>query len=296
MICIVVPTIRDISEFKEQWKSQIKKHTASLIIVDDRGDVPIIHYNNNTYSIENIIPLKFRNIIYNHSDCVRNLGFYFAKKRGADYILSLDDDVRPVGDTIGDHKKVLGKKFPISWFNPSMTNYLRGFPYKMKKEAECWISHGVADGCPDLDAKTQKKIGIKPQEYYRGPIPRGSLFPFSAMNFMFSVKALPFVYQAPMIGPIQRYADIFGGIECKRDLDALNKCIVSGFSRVYHHRKSNVNDNFKKEKTGMKMNENYGAGEYFNLFMKARQQWKTLCSLKNFSCTFDKFVTNYNKP
>lgn len=273
-ISIVVPTIRpeQAEVFDSKWKDLIKKHNCELIIVND-GDTPFINHNNSILGIEDIMG-DYSDTIYNLNDGIRNLGFALAAKIKSDYIISLDDDVYPIGDTIQDHLNALNKKYPISWINTSMTDYMRGFPYNLKEESECWVSHGVWDGVPDLDARTQLSIGVNKQDYYRGPIPKDILFPCCMMNCAFRAEALQYIYQAPMFDNIQRFADIWGGIEMKKDLDRLNRCVVSGYSRVFHDRKSDPKDNLIKESRGIEMNDDYEEIEYFDIFKQKRDRWK----------------------
>ena len=275
-IAIVVPTIRDIFNFKSKWADLIKKHSADLIIVYD-GKNPIVELNNKKYSIKDIMGRKYADLIYHFNDGIRNVGFALAGELKYDYILSLDDDVTPIGDTIQDHLDALNKKYPISWLNTSMTEYMRGFPYNLREEAECWVSHGVWEGIPDYDGIRQLSGGIKKQEFYKGPIPRGVLFPMCAMNFCFKREALPYIYQFPATLGVNRFCDIFGGIECKKDLDRLGKCAITGFSKVYHERMSNPYDNLIKEAKGIRLNDNYELSqndEYFILSQEKRKRWK----------------------
>ncbi len=273
-ICIVLPTIRKIDSFKEKWSDLIKKHSIDLIVVHDGGN-PVVELKDKTYSVKEMMG-EYTDLIYNFNDGVRNLGFVLARKLKYDYILSLDDDVEPINDTVQDHLDALNKKYPVSWFSTSMTEYMRGFPYDIREESECWVSHGVWEGIPDYDAIRQLSGPINKQEFYKGPIPKGVFFPCCMMNTMFKKDALPYIYQAPMFDKINRFADIWGGIELKKDLDRLNKCVVSGYSKVLHNRLSDPCVNLLKESVGIRMNEEYGKGEYFKLFFEKRKKWAEL--------------------
>jgi hypothetical protein len=174
-ISVVVPTIRNIEIFKSKWESLLKRHNCSLIIVKD-GNHPEATINNQTFSVKNIMG-KYSNLIYNHNDGIRNLGFILAKKSGANIILSLDDDVEPWGDTINDHLYPLSQSFPVSWMNTSMTEYMRGFPYEIRHEAECWVSHGVWEAFPIMMLLLRFVLELRNKIIIRGLFPRTFYFP-----------------------------------------------------------------------------------------------------------------------
>jgi len=275
MIAIVVPTNRPerIKEFRKNWDLLFKKHNAEVIIVHD-GEKPAVETTTGAYSLGKIMGDE-ADLIYNFNDGVRNLGFAYVSRflPDADTIVSLDDDVTPLGDTIADHLKVLGRFAPVTWLRIASA-YTRGFPYGVRGEAEIVLSHGVWEGVADFDAPTQLVVGTPKISYYQGVIPKGVLYPHCAMNFAFKRKLLPYIYQAPMFGEINRFADIWGGIECKKDMDSLGWAVVTGYATVRHDRASNVFTNLIKEAKGLKMNEEYGKDEYFKLFEEKRERWK----------------------
>lgn len=204
--------------------------------------------------------------------------------------------------------------------------YLRGFPYGIRDEAPVKVSHGVWVNVPDFDGKTQLELGkcdacsslrsemnLNPTEnmkclkcngtgydgsrlpyslpYFRGPIPKGTYFPFCGMNVMVHRDALPYLYFAPM-GPdsgvvtdcthcgfpthnswqtyaedccpdgikhnrsgLNRFADIWCGILLKRQMDAMGWAIYTGASTVIHTRASDPFKNVEQEKLGIEWNE-----------------------------------------
>lgn len=271
MIFVVVPTIRPKSFkiFKEEWKDLFEKHDVHLIKVEDGK-----HPKANGRSVKNIMG-KYSDLIYNFNDGVRNLGFALAWKLSSlgDIIISLDDDVLPYGDTIQGHIDALNMRQPISWLSTA-DKFTRGFPYQKREEAEVVLSHGVWEGVADWDSPTQLVNGERQEiNFYKGVIPKGVLFPLCAMNFAFKAEIMPFIYQAPMLGNINRFADIWGGIECKKDIDDIGFAVVTGYAKVFHNRASNVFANLKKEVIGLEMNENYGKHKYFKLFFQQRKRW-----------------------
>jgi len=278
MIAVVVPTIRPESykKFLEGWDDLFKKHSVKLVTVWD-GDNPIVEYQALKEPVKEVMG-EYSDLIYNHNDGVRNLGFAMVAKaiKDADVIISLDDDVLPVGDTIQDHLDALERRVSVTWL-PTASQYTRGFPYNTRTEAEVVLSHGVWEGVADWDSPTQLVRGNrKIESFYIGAIPWGVLYPHCSMNFAFKRKLLPYVYQAPMFNSLNRFADIWGGIECKKKIDEHNPswAVVSGYARVNHTRASNVFENLTKEIKGLTMNEEYGKGAYFELFKIKRERWE----------------------
>lgn len=269
-IAVVVPTVREekLQEFLLAWDSLFKKHNVMLYVVKD-GKKPTV----NGEGVKSVMG-KYSKLIYNFNDGVRNLGFAKAYKDGADIIISLDDDVLPCGDTIQDHLDVLNTKQPISWVNTVDDIYMRGFPYGIREEAEVVFSHGLWNGVYDFDASTQLLLGAQQPRHRKMPIPKGVLFPVCVMNVAFKAKVLPFYYQAPMFGDINRFADIWSGIEMKRAIDNNNWCAVSGYATIYHNRASNPFVNLVKEARGISMNEEYGKDGYFKLYQKNIKLWQ----------------------
>lgn len=296
MIWIVVPTIREDSfnMFKDKWSYLFVKHSVTLVTVKD-GEKPTLECTDcsgeeegNTYTPN--MPQTFireTKLLYNFSDCVRNLGFYFVAFYGkqGDVIITLDDDCYPNGnDPIQEHLDILGTKHPISWVS-SADEYMRGFPYGIREEAEVLVSHGVWANVPDLDAPTQLVKGVKNEYIFKkGVIPKGIYFPFCIMNVAFKYEALPYMYQAPA-GPncpdqIDRFADIWCGINLVRYAQEHNFAIATGYSSIWHDRASNVFENLKKESKGLPYNEYYWeksddemGTEYFTNYNEKRNLW-----------------------
>lgn len=277
MIAIVVPTIRPESykAFREAWDELIKHHGALLVTVWD-GDSPYVQVGNDKYSVKDIMGNR-ADLIFNWNDGVRNLGFAFVAKRlqNITSIITLDDDTKPFGDTIRDHVEALNQSVPVSWLSTA-SEFMRGFPYGVRGEAEVVLSHGVWEGVKDYDAPTQLVKGNMPVQFYKGPIPKGVFYPMCGMNIAFKPKMLPFMYYAPMgqkVG-VQRFADIWLGIESKNIIDENGWAVVSGYSKVRHERASNVFTNLEQEGKGIRLNENYGQDEYFKMYELVRKGWE----------------------
>lgn len=284
MIAVVVPTCRpeQWKRFLGAWEGLFSRHSVRVYKVDD-GDDPVCQemrfYPQSTAFMAgpplrlSDAPTSWKDLIHNKNDGVRNFGFLRAvsdvwtESQKPSVIITLDDDVLPHDaseDPIRDHLLALytrldtyaPRKVPISWFSTA-SEYMRGFPYGVREEAEVWVSHGVWGGVHDYDGPTQLVNGVKPATFYKGPIPKGCHTPVCGMNLAFRVEALPYVYFSPMgkaLG-VQRFADIWMGLRLKQALDHLDKAMVSGYSTVLHERASNVFNNLEQEAKGIKWNE-----------------------------------------
>jgi len=282
-IAIVIPTIRPDSfkKFVKAWKPLFKKHKAEVIAVID-GDKPYLEHltENSIYNPREIMG-KYADLIFNKNDGVRNLGFAYVARfmPEIDIIMTLDDDVRPCGDTIQDHLNALDKKVPVSWL-ATASEYMRGFPYGIREEAEVVLSHGVWEGVKDYDAPTQLVKGNPEASFYQGVIPKGIYYSMCGMNIAFKRKLLPYMYFAPMgyrVG-LDRFADIWAGITSKRIIDKRGWAVVTGYAKVKHEKASNVYRNLVKEALGIDLNEGFWQGReehpYFKLYKEKRKRWE----------------------
>lgn len=280
MIAVVVPTCRpqQLADFVAAWKETFSIHACQVVIVHD-GDNPYVQARKVCEPDE--IMGHDTDLIYNHNDGVRNLGFAYVARflPNADIIITLDDDTKPDGDTITRHYGALMGRKCVSWVSTA-DDYMRGFPYGVRGEAEVVLSHGVWEGVPDYDAPTQLVNGIDQPIYYQGVIPKGAYYPMCGMNLAFKRKLLPWMYFAPM-GPsvgLDRFADIWCGITSKRVIDAKGWAVVTGYASVIHERASNVWDNLQKEALGLRLNEGFWKGEedheYFQLYARQRERWQ----------------------
>jgi len=287
-ICIVIPTIRKEmhAKFISAWFHLIEKHNVEVVTVWD-GDNPIVEHNDKTYSLDEIMGGN-KDLISNKCAASRNLGFAYVAKYmpNIEYIYTLDDDEEPVDDPIEAHIKALEQRVPISWMSTTIinkgTDYMRGFPYGVRTEAEVVVSHGVWINNPDYDAPTQLHADNK-VEFYKGVIPKGIFFPFCGMNVAFKRKALPLMYYAPVgqYKGAERFDDIFGGLEIKKDIDELGYAIVTGHATTDHTRASNVFKNLVNEAVGIGKNEVYWQEEYdewYLDFINKRKRWNVHCS------------------
>lgn len=281
-LAIIVPTIREeqIIKFKKVWAEQFFKHNVTLFVVHD-GDQPWIEENvftdakllmrSKAPSLSDLMG-EYNDVISNYTSAVRNAGNAYAYSLGFDYFLNLDDDLEPIGDTIGDHLKALEMKVPISWMAVG-TEYTRGFPYGVREEAEVVLSHGVWEGIHDYSATTQLERGNPSMDFYKMPIPKGVYFPLSGMNVAFKRKALSYMYWAPKAEGLSRYDDIYMGILAKREFDKKGWAMVTGYARANHLKLSNVFKNLLGEYRGLRLNETFYLGDEEDPYFKD-YRWK----------------------
>lgn len=292
MIAVVIPTIRpeSMERFLEAWDSLFAKHDVVLVVVKD-GENPVVEVPNGgdedgnalvkTYTVDEIMG-KFKDCIVNFNGGIRNLGFAYVAKYlpEVSFIYTLDDDTLPVGDPIQDHLDILGKEVPVSWMSTA-SEYMRGFPYQVRNEAEVVLSHGVWDNVADWDAPTQLVKGAhRKVDFPKVPIPKGTYFPMCIMNVMFKRKMLPYMFQAPPAPELHigRTDDIYCGILAKREIDANGWAAVTGYARIFHERESNVYKNLEEEAVTIKLMETFWQGDeshpYFKIYREKLGLWQ----------------------
>jgi reversibly glycosylated polypeptide/UDP-arabinopyranose mutase len=280
-IAVVVPTIRPecFKQFLIDWKDLFSKYSIELIKVWDK-DIPRLKHDRKEFLAEDIMGC-YSDLIFGKNDGVRNLGLAYIAQflPEIETVIALDDDVSPCGDTIRDHLDALKMRVPISWLSTA-SEYMRGFPYGIREEAEVVLSHGVWEGIKDYDAPSQLVRGNPQATFYQGPIPKGIYYPMCGMNIAFKRKMLPYMYFAPMgykVG-LDRFADIWLGITSKRIIDKEGWAVVSGYATVRHKKASNVFTNLQKEAKGISLNEGFWQGieddPYFKLYREKRNRWQ----------------------
>lgn len=273
-IACVIPTIRDMEPFLKAWQPLFDKHNVEVVVVYD-GEKPTVR----GMDAGDVLG-KYSDSIVNFNGGVRNLGFAYVARYLPDVqiILTLDDDTIPIGDPIQDHINALNQFVPISWFSTA-SEYMRGFPYEVREEAEAVLSHGVWEGVADWDAPTQLVKGSHREvSFPKAPIPKGIYFPMCIMNVAFKRKMLPYMYQAPPTPDVGRSDDIFCGILAKREIDEKGWAAVTGYSRVNHQRASNVYSNLNKEAKTIELMETFWKGdeshEYFKIYREKLRLWQ----------------------
>lgn len=298
-VAVVVPTIREsgvYKEFLDAWGPLFSKHKVFLYTVIDGPEhrLRIWEYPHIGACIETEITDGFLGdykgydprigrLIPHMSPACRNLGFAYLARygNGVDYIITLDDDVRPDGDTIQDHIDALGKKVSLHYFNTFVgtSHYPRGFPYNEREKYPVMLSHGVWNGVKDWDAPTQLVLGNPDVEFYKGPIPSGVEFSYCGMNIAFRREALPYIYYAPVANYAgsERFDDIWWGRFMKRKFDQMGWATVTGYAAVKHERASNVYKNLQRESVGIEVNEDFWFHQrdmFFVDYKEKRELWE----------------------
>lgn len=287
MLAVVTPTIKSrqavYDEFVRSWADLFKKHNVLFVTVWD-GDNQHIEDSNGVKMTTEQIMGKDSDLIAVRDGSCKNLGLVYALKHtDCTEVLILDDDVRPLGDPIADHYKILNQSTPLSWMT-TMNPYPRGLPYEIRNEAVVTVSHGVWEGVPDWDAPTQLVMGNRPVEFPKFVVPKGVYIPFCGMHVMAKREAVPYMYFAPPYSAngevMGRNDDIFGGILLKRELDKIGQAIATGYAKVRHDRASNVYQNLIKEATFISLNETFWQGDeshpYFADYLPKFERWKKL--------------------
>lgn len=286
-IAVIVPTVKGREEtydaFVKAWTPLFEKHNVQFLPVYD-GETPTCMDKDWTE-----IMGEYKDVLSNFNGGIRNLGFAYVAKYlpEVEYIFTFDDDTRPLGDPIYDHLKALSRKVPISWVSTA-SEYMRGFPYGVREEAEVVLSHGVWENVADWDAPTQLVMGAtRPVTFPKMPIPKGVLYPMCGMNIAFKRKMLPHMYQAPfwLEEGIGRVDDILCGIYSKKEIDKMGCAVVTGYARVWHERASNVFKNLKLEAASIELFEQAAVGDeshpYFEIYKPKLARWQEWVNLQS---------------
>lgn len=286
-IAVVTPTVKgreeQIAKFEKAWAPLFERHGVTFIKVLD-GEKPTVEGKD-----WNEVMGKYVDCLSNFNGGIRNLGFAYIAKYlpNIEYIITLDDDTTPVGDTIADHIQALNSRVPITWFSTA-SEYMRGFPYGVRQEAEVVLSHGVWENVADWDAPTQLVLGAeRPVTFPKAPIPKGIYYPMCGMNIAFKRKMLPHMYQAPFSvnedgTGIGRVDDILCGIYSKKEIDKEGWAVVTGYARVWHERASNVYKNLKLEAASIELFEQVAKGDeshpYMEIYKPKLKRWQNFLS------------------
>lgn len=315
---VVIPTNRPdkFKEFIEAWGPLFEKHRVHLVVVQDNDG----HFDDIVDSLQDV-EYTFRLLhwadvqaryIPRKTDMVRSWGFYYVwKEKLSEYILTLDDDVTPIGDPFEEYEEVFNEGAVVSdYFSvgalTSSGLEMRGFPYKDRKKQLVAVQYGGWSGVLDYDAATQLAVPKDRQAFlpYNVPVPKGAAVTCCIMNCAFRTAVTPIMWQLPMLeGRYNRVGDIWSGLFIKRTLDASNLAmVVNGKAQVLHDRASDPYNSLEKEAPSTWLNdhlwENLPSGsyrdvtdaaakffaekdvQYANHFMEARDEWLNLFGQK----------------
>ena len=270
LIDIVIPSIRNL-DFLNQWQEFFQGF--HVIIIQD-GDpskkltvpdwVDYELYNRN--DIQKALG-DAEWIISSRDASIRNFGFLLSKKR---YIYTIDDDCLPAQDQNGAkinplalHLRNLRSPSIPYFFNTlydpyvNGSDFVRGYPYSLRRGVPTAISHGIWLNAPDYDAPTQL---LKPRERNQHfldvtlTVPASQLYPMCSMNVAFDRALIGPAFMQGLMGdgqPWARYDDMFAGWASKVVADHLNVGVKSGQPYVRHNKASNPFTNLKKEWKGL---------------------------------------------
>lgn len=269
---IAIPSIREesVRDFLAAWKSQFWHH--DVIVIEDN---PTKTFN---------LPPRVQHVAWDdieadlgadswiiprRTGAIRNYGIMLAGRLKPDMIVMLDDDCLPasndflqqhwsalhaggVGEPLFDTMHMLDLARNGDAIRP------RGFPYGTHKKLTM-VNHGLWNGVPDLDGRTQLRVGKMDVSFgkHSEQIPIGALFPLSAMNVAFRPYMLPAMYQLPMGQgqPFHRFDDIWCGFIMKKACDAMKIPVRSGWPVIRHVRASDAAKNAEQEAPGIIENE-----------------------------------------
>lgn len=205
-------------------------------------------------------------IISKKDSACRCFGFLLAWWGGAERVLTLDDDVRPLEgteDLVDAHMRAM---WHPCWLSSVYGLRLRGLPYKNCGTLPDVVANvGLWTGYMDFDAVQQLSLIAKNSNpTYTAPssnwiIPHGQFAPHCGMNTMIERKALPLAY-FPLMGegqPFARFDDIWMGIILKHCCDALGWHVSVGKPFVDHQKASDSFVNLRKEAPGIGANEQF---------------------------------------
>jgi reversibly glycosylated polypeptide/UDP-arabinopyranose mutase len=263
---IVVPTIRSpefFSGFLDDWNEEFQG--CHLIIIEDRAEKELVSlmesktgYTYEIYDHTDIdMDLKEDSwIIPRKTDCVRNYGYYKAYKNKALFIVTLDDDTKPLNK--GHIQQFYNNLFtPVTQegYYFSTMNCILPRGKLLSEPRECVISHGCWVNVPDLDAKTQiefnGQLRVDESAFYKGFVPYEAFYSMCGMNLAWKTDFTKYMY-FPIQGkhngaPVDRCGDIWTGYYSKQKADEEDKAVYTGDPMVVHTRASNPWSNLKKE-------------------------------------------------
>ena len=265
-VTLVVPSCRaeSLAVFLSAWEGVERWH--EIIIVEDGPS--------RTFAVPaDVVHVAWAEIadafgddawIFSRRDsAIRSAGFALAWRRGADVIVTLDDDClpeQPSPHLIQGHLAALCGTPRWASTIPGMR--LRGLPYRNLGRLPAMLNVGLWSGVPDLDAPVTLGCGL-PADFHppraSRVLPAGQYHPLCGMNLAFRRQFTPLAY-FPLMGegqPFRRFDDIWMGIVSQRVCRHLGWSITCGTPIVRHSRASDPLANLVKEAPGIAANETF---------------------------------------
>jgi hypothetical protein len=216
-----------------------------------------------------------------YTTCRRNIGFLEAVKRGAELIVTLDDDNEPklttqlhdIEELFNDSSEVDTVSSSTGWFDPGSLclakdsagneTYVthRGYPltqrhnnpvvrYNTDESMPIGVHAGLWYGEPDIDAI--ERMMLSPDVFHIEPsvkLERGTWAPFDSQSTVFLAKLMPMMMCWPHIG---RYDDIWASYLARCIMDELGYAVMYGHPAVYQDRNEhNLMTDLRNELWGM---------------------------------------------
>ncbi len=214
----------------------------------------------------------------------RNLGILYAYLKGAELIVTIDDDNFVGGDDYLGHHSLVGKQVEIEtfqtgsgWFNvcrflkekTGFPFYHRGYPMgkrwieedqlpSVRSKGKVVVNAGFWLGDPDVDAVTRLYKNLWVERYEREDnftLAKGTWSPFNSQNTALAREIIPAYFLSPYVG---RYDDVLSSYIVRAIADYLGDCITYGLPLVTQKR--NPHDyyrDFEAEKIGMQITDNF---------------------------------------
>lgn len=274
MNALVIPSNRpeQLAEFFQAWKSlggwdrvyimeDAEYRSAAMLKAAVESDVVAGVYCHKDVA-EDLDDKAW--IISKGDSACRSYGFYRAWQDGAEYILTLDDDVRPVNrGLMYDHIALMKQ---ASRFRTSVQGlWPRGMPNVDPYRTDVKASMGLWSGVPDLyadDMVDHLNVSGKIPTDYKPPlgsriVADGEFIPICGMNFCIHRDAVPLCW-FPLMGqgqPYSRFDDIWMGLVLKRGLDILGWKLSVGEPHVRHIRASDPVKCAERERPGRAVND-----------------------------------------
>lgn len=212
---------------------------------------------------------RFNEIIPYNSDNRRNIGFLAALEKGAEVVVSIDDDNYAIADEdfFGAHA-IVGQEVTLTsvhasngWFNPcgllefepNIAVYSRGYPFGKRwndkvtfgrASGRVAVSMGLWTGDPDVDAVTRlagpvRSLGLKARQ--PSFLLENCYMPINSQNTAVHRDAMPafyFVLQGAKIDGLimDRYGDIWAGFFLNKVVAHIGDRIAVGSPLVKHVR------------------------------------------------------------
>jgi hypothetical protein len=280
-VTVVVPTNRPdrLAEFGRVW-GEGPWDDAIVVFDGPRSECSLEWPNATIYCWDDYEALCGSDswIFSRRDSACRSFGFLQAVRRGADCVITLDDDCHPMASSevpqfLETHLHNLRR--PPPWVSTVPGLRVRGVPYD--EPDMDWdgppvlVSMGLWCDVPDLGAVEALALRSALSGEHRSMLTRfrpaggtrvaspHQFFPFCGMNFAFRRAALPALY-FPRMGEgscFARFDDIWCGLLLQRIFAQTGDLITIGEPWVRHTQASDAMENLVKEAPGIAAHEQY---------------------------------------